>query len=196
MNEIFNRLIKESLTPNSLYVLHCIQNKISVNKLVSASLEVQKLKANDWIKNDLELTGKSIILLEELNSFFRKSKKKTSKDLLGDNFTLRIKMYNEVFPAKKLGSGKYARTNVKNLETAFRWFFENYDYSWDTIMSATKLYVEEYQLKNYEYMRTSQYFIRKQNNSDKTFESDLANFCEQYLNGEDTVEEIFREKIV
>lgn len=45
-------------------------------------------------------------------------------------------------------------------------------------------------------MRTSQYFIRKQNNSDKTFESDLANFCEEYLNGEDTVEQFFREKIV
>ena len=63
-------------------------------------------------------------------------------------------------------------------------------------MSATKMYVEQYQLKNYEYMRTSQYFIRKQNNSDKTFESDLANFCEEYLNGEDTVEQFFREKIV
>jgi hypothetical protein len=196
MTEIFNRLIKKSLTPNSLYVLYCIQNKLSVNKFVNSSLEIQRLKSEDWLKNDLTLTGKSLIFMEELNSFFRKSKKKTSKDLLGDNFTLYIKMYNDAFPAKKLGSGKYARTNVKNLETAFRWFFENYDYTWDTVMNATKLYVQEYQLKNYEYMRTSQYFIRKQNNSDKTFESDLANFCEQFLNGEDTTEEIFREKIV
>tara|TARA_R100001443_G_scaffold116532_1_gene137227 strand:+ start:2849 stop:3328 length:480 start_codon:yes stop_codon:yes gene_type:complete len=159
-------------------------------------MEITRLKSDDWIKEDLTLTHKSLIFMEELNSYFRKSKKKTTKDLLGDNFSLRIKMYNEVFPAKKLGSGKYARTNVKNLETAFRWFFENYDYSWDTVMSATKMYVEQYQLKNYEYMRTSQYFIRKQNNSDKTFESDLANFCEEYLNGEDTAEQFFREKIV
>jgi hypothetical protein len=196
MNEIFNRLVSKSLTPNSLYVLNCIQNKIKVNNFVNSSIEITRLKSNDWLKEDLTLTHKSVIFMEELNSYFRKSKKKTTTDLLGDNFSLRIKMYNEVFPARKLGSGKYARTNVKNLETAFRWFFENYDYSWDTVMSATKMYVEQYQLKNYEYMRTSQYFIRKQNNSDKTFESDLANFCEEYLNGEDTVEQFFREKIV
>lgn len=197
MDEIFNRLIKEKLTPNSLYVLHCMKNKVSVSKsLANSDLEVHRLLADGWLTDNLQLSNKSLIFMEELSSYFRKSKKKTSKNLMGDNFSTNIKVYNELFPAKKLGSGKYARTNVKNLETGFRWFFENYDYTWATILQATRKYVLEYSMKNYEYMRTSQYFIRKQG-SDKSFESDLATYCDM-LNYEGPNEDldIFKEKIV
>jgi CMP-N-acetylneuraminic acid synthetase len=44
------------------------------------------------------------------------------------------------------------------------------------IFKATKKYIYDYSLKNYEYMRTSQYFIRKQN-TDKTYDSELADYC-------------------
>ena len=195
MNDIFNKLIKESITPNSLYVLHCIKEKLSVQKLVSPELEITKLKADGWLNDDLSFTSKSIIFMEEINSYFRKSKKKTSKDIMGNDFDVCIKTYNEIFPAKKLGSGKYARTNFRNLETGFRWFFENYSYDWKVIYEATKKYVEEYKMKNYEYMRTSQYFIRKQN-VDKSFESDLATYCDMIQDGSTDEENIFREKIV
>ena len=195
MNDIFNKLIKESITPNSLYVLHCIKEKISVQKLVSPELEITKLKADGWLNNDLSFTSKSIIFMEEINSYFKKSKKKTSKDLMGASFDVCIKTYNEIFPAKKLGSGKYARTNIKNLEAGFRWFFSTYEYDWKTIIEATKKYVQEYEMKNYEYMRTSQYFIRKQN-PDKSFESDLATYCDMIKDGGSNEENIFREKIV
>ena len=195
MNDIFNKLIKESITPNSLYVLHCIKEKISVQKLVSPELEITKLKADGWLNDDLSFTSKSIIFMEEINSYFKKSKKKTSKDLMGASFDVCIKTYNEIFPAKKLGSGKYARTNIKNLEAGFRWFFSTYEYDWKTIIEATKKYVQEYEMKNYEYMRTSQYFIRKQN-PDKSFESDLATYCDMIQDGGSNEDNIFREKIV
>ena len=196
MDEIFNKLIKEKLTPNSLYVLHCIKNKLSVSKsLANSDLEVWRLISEDWLNAELQLTSKSLIFMEELSSYFRKSKKKTSKDLMGDNFDNKIKLYNSLFPAKKLGSGKYARTNVKTLEASFRWFFDTYDYDWHTILLATKKYVLEYKMKNYEYMRTSQYFIRKQN-SDKSFESDLATYCDMLNEVDSNEEDIFRDKIV
>ena len=196
MDEIFNKLIKQKLTPNSLYVLHCIKEKISVSKsLVNPDLEIIRLGSQGWLDDKLQLTSKSIIFMEELNSYFRKSKKKTSKDLMGDNFDNKIKLYNSLFPAKKLGSGKYARTNVKNLETGFRWFFDTYDYDWHTILLATRKYVEEYKVKNYEYMRTSQYFIRKQN-TDKSFESDLATYCDMLNEVDSNEQDIFKEKIV
>ena len=196
MDEIFNKLIKEKLTPNSLYVLHCIKNKLSVSKfLANSDLEVWRLISEDWLNAELQLTSKSLIFMEELSSYFRKSKKKTSKDLMGDNFDNKIKLYNSLFPAKKLGSGKYARTNIKNLETSFRWFFDTYDYDWKTILLATQKYVLEYKMKNYEYMRTSQYFIRKQN-SDKSFESDLATYCDMLNEVDCNEEDIFRDKIV
>ena len=196
MNEIFNKLIKEKLTPNSLYVLHCIKEKLSVSKaLANSDLEIHKLASDGWLTAELQLTSKSIIFMEEINSYFRKSKKKTSKDLMGDKFDSYIKKYNSIFPVKKLGSGKYARTNLKNLESSFRWFFDTYDYDWKTILQATFKYVEEYKLKNYEYMRTSQYFIRKQN-SDKSFESDLATYCDMLNEGGSDEENIFKEKVV
>ena len=176
MEEIFNKLIKEELTPNSFYVLYSICNKIKPYKYVNSSLEVTKLKQEGWLEEDLSLSSKSIIFITEIDGFFKKAKKKTTKDLLGNNFTDNIQKYVEIFPNRKLSSGKYARVNPKNLENSFRWFFENYDYDWDMIFKATKKYIYDYSLKNYEYMRTSQYFIRKQN-IDKTYDSELADYC-------------------
>lgn len=184
MEEVFNKLANEKLTPNAYYVLHCIKEKIKVGFLINQSLESKRLQIDGWLDNDLKLTHKSIIFIEEINSFFKKAKKKTSRDLLGDNFFSKIEEYVNLFPNKKLGSGKYARVNPKNLESTFRWFFENYDYDWDTILNATKRYIDEYSLKNYEYMRTAQYFIRKQN-IDKTFDSDLATYCQLANSGYD-----------
>lgn len=195
MTEIFNRLIQEGLTPNTYYVLHCIKEKTVPNNFVSKSLEVTKLKNDKWLDKDLKLTTKSIIFMEEINSFFKRTKKKTSQLLLGQDFTDKIQEYVEIFPNRKLSSGKYARVNAKNLEVSFRWFFENFDYDWPTILSATEKYVDEYSVRNYEFMRTAQYFIRKQN-IDKSFESDLATYCDQVNNSLDEDTNYFKERIV
>tara|TARA_S200002703_G_scaffold49279_3_gene42705 strand:- start:91969 stop:92556 length:588 start_codon:yes stop_codon:yes gene_type:complete len=195
MDEIFKKLVKYKMSPDSLYVLYCMKNNIVPSTIVNSSLAITRLKSDDWLTEDLQLTSKSVTFVEEINSYFRKSKKKTSKDIMGDDFDVCIKAYNEIFPAKKLGSGKYARTNIKTLEAGFRWFFENYNYDWKVIYEATRKYIEEYKLKNYEYMRTSQYFIRKQS-SDKSFESDLATYCDIIQDGSPNEEDIFKEKIV
>ena len=133
--------------------------------------------------------------MEEIEGYFKKSKKKTSKDLMGDSFLDNIKVYNEIFPNKKLSSGKYARVNPKTLENAFRWFFEIYDYSWDVILQATNKYVDDYEIRRFEYMRTSQYFVRKQN-IDKTWDSDLATYCDIILSGSEEDTNYFKENVV
>ena len=184
MEDIFLRFIGEGITPNSYYILHCIKNSIIPCSYVSKELETNRLISDGWLKEDLTLTDKSIIFTTEIDGYFKKSKKKTSKTLLGDNFEDNVKKYSETFPSIKLSSGKYARSNPKNLENAFRWFFETYDYSWDTVLLAAKKYVLEYREISYQYMRTSQYFIRKQS-SDKTWDSDLADYCEMILNKPD-----------
>jgi hypothetical protein len=43
-------------------------------------------------------------------------------------------------------------------------------------------------------MRTSQYFVRKQN-SDKTWDSDLATYCELINSGVDEVNNYFKERV-
>ena len=195
MTEIFNLMTKEGLTPNSFYVLYCIKENLVPSKTVSKTLECKKLISQEWITDDLQLTSKSIIFTGKIDGYFKKSKKKTSKALLGDNFMQNISAYVKIFPNKKLSSGKYARVPAKSLENAFRWFFENYEYDWKTIFSATQKYIAEYESKNYEYMRNSQYFLRKQN-LDKSWNSDLAVYCE-YLNDEpESDENPFEELIV
>ena len=196
MDEIFNLLIKKNLSPNQLYILYCIKYKIKTNDFVNDALEIKRLESGDWLGADIALTGKSVMLLQELDSFFKTSKKKTSTVIMGDNFIENIDEYLDIFPKFKLPSGKYARSDKKNLENNFRWFFDNHAYSWETVLNATKLYVDEYEATGYKYMRTSQYFVRKQN-TDKSWDSDLATYCDMIINGEDEYEETyFKDKIV
>jgi len=194
MEDIFLKFVKEDITPNSYYVLHCIKNKIIPCSFVNKELETKKLISENWVNEDLTLTDKSIIFTTEIDGYFTRVKKKTSKNLLGDNFEDNIKNYSDIFPSQKLSSGKYARSNPKNLENAFRWFFENYNYDWETVLSATKKYVLEYRAIDYKYMRTSQYFIRKQN-TDKTYDSDLADYCEMILNKPDDEVVFIKERL-
>ena len=195
MTDIFTRLIQEDLTPNTYYVLHCIKEKIVPHKFVNKELECKRLQSNLWLTENLQLTSKSLIFMEEINGYFKRTKKKTSQDLMGKDFIANIEGYVEIFPNIKLSSGKYARVNAKNLEAPFKWFFETYDYDWETILKATERYVDEYSIRRYEYMRTAQYFIRKQN-IDKTFESDLATYCEILKTNPDDQQVYFSENVV
>ena len=195
MTEIFNKLIENSLTPNSFYVLYCIKENLIPHNSINKELECKRLQMNQWLSESFELTDKSIIFIIEIDGYFKKSKKKTSKDLMGYNFMQNIEAYVNIFPNKKLSSGKYARVPAKNLENAFRWFFDTYNYNWETIFQATQKYVLEYESKNYDYMRTAQYFLRKQN-IDKSWDSDLATYCEFLKDTPDEDKDMFSELIV
>lgn len=195
MGEIFYILSVNNIAPNTFYVLYCISKSLKPDSFVQSSVEVTRLQSDNWLTEDLKLTEKSVIFIQEIDSYFKKSKKKTSSNLMGDSFLDWIKMYNEIFPNRKLSSGKYARVNVKTLENSFRWFFENYSYSWEVVIKATEKYVDEYSIRRYEYMRTSQYFIRKQN-TDKTWDSELATYCDLVENGYDEEANYFKETVV
>jgi hypothetical protein len=195
MDEIFNRLLQEKITPNGLYLLYCINNKIKCSTSINFSIESLRLRADNWLTEDLQLSDKSLKFIEEIDGFFKKSKKKTSKNLMGDDFLDNIKLYNELFPKGKLPSGVPARVNIKGLENAFRWFFENFSYSWETVLQATDKYVDEYSMNRYNYMRNSQYFVRKQN-TDKTWDSTLATYCDMIEADDYEEPNYFKEHIV
>lgn len=195
MQELFSKILQQGLTPNAVYVLYCIKEKIKCSDSINFNLEITKLKSGNNLTEDLQLSGNTLIFMQEIESYFKKSKKKTSKNLMGDDFVDNIKTYNECFPATKLPSGVYARVNVKSLENAFRWFFETFDYSWETVLQATEKYVEEYAISRYNYMRNSQYFVRKQN-TDKTWDSNLATYCDMVSQDDYEAPVFFKEKIV
>jgi hypothetical protein len=185
--EVFDLILAEKLTPNQYYLLCCIHDKIKSDQ-INIDLELRQLFTGDWLlKNNaggVELSLKAFTLIGKVEKLFKVRKEVADKASMGPDYTKEIEVYRELFPNIKLPSGVYARSAVKNLEPAFRWFHDNFDYSWDTIHKATKMYVNEYEIKKWMYLKNSQYFIRKQN-ANREFMSELANYCENILNGAD-----------
>lgn len=185
----FNLILKENLSPNQFYVLNCIKQKTQpVN--VNLHQELRGLITEGWLR--LSIKDLTVYLLEPKAEVLIS---KFSGNPIVDDLTSSIIKYNGLFPKGKLPSGKLARVNPKNLETALKWFFENFDYDWNTILRATACYVDDYEKRGYLYMQTSQYFIRKQQ-VDRTWQSDLANWCELIISGEDTSDNHFKENVV
>jgi hypothetical protein len=69
MEDIFLKFVKEGITPNSYYVLHCIKNKIVPYSFISKELETKRLINDGWLKDDLTLTDKSIIFTTEIDGY-------------------------------------------------------------------------------------------------------------------------------
>ena len=159
--------------------------------------ELRSLVAGNWIaEGDNALLPHAHTLLQEVEGFFHVQKKKTNNQVMGKDYGDNIDKYLLLFPKIKLPSGKAARTDKRNCETAFKWFFENHQYSWDTILKATATYVDDYEKRNYMYMQTSQYFIRKQL-ADRTWGCELANWCAVVEGGGmSTTDDHFSEKVV
>jgi len=179
--EVFDLITQKKLTPNQYYLLCSMRDSVTPLQM-NIHLELRYLKNNGWIELlsedpiQYKIGPEAVTLINQIEKLFKTTKKKTSAHLIGKNYEEMIKVYTSLFPNVKLPSGKAARSAPKNIETCFRWFFENHKYNWDTILNATRSYIDEYQQNNWKYMRTSQYFIRKQE-PDKTFSSDLADYC-------------------
>lgn len=190
VNVFFQTILNQKLTPNQFYVLYSIYDKISPRE-VNLHQELRFLESNGWLDNN-KLTLKSVNLIKEVDRFFISVKAKSDREILGDEWEKRIMQYLEIFPKMMLPNGKAARSDKKVVEDNFKWFFQNYKYSWEDIIEATLRYVNFYQSKNYKFMRTAQFFIRKQVVG-RDFNSDLAEWC----NNKDMKEESnpFIEKI-
>jgi hypothetical protein len=181
--EMFDEMLSNDISPNQYYLMCCIRDSISPGSIINIHLELRNLKSKGWLTDKNKLTPQGVTLVEKIERLFRLKKNVTSTQLMQKGYKENIERYREMFPKLKLPSGKPARQAVGNLEKAFRWFFENYEYDWETIFKATALYIDEYRQKNWMHMRTSQYFIRKDNNSD------LADVCDLMLNGGYEVEQ-------
>jgi hypothetical protein len=197
MWEIFQKILAEKLTPNQALILFAMKQKVALS--YTSELDKHILESNGWLKkapDDIyEMTPEAKLLCTKLDNYFIKAKKRTDIQLMGKDFVEKINQYREIFPAKKLPSGKPARQNVKALGSSFRWFFETYDHTWADLIKATRMYVNEYRDKDYQYMMTSQYFVSKQDKH-KVKHSTLADYCDLIKEGTDTEDKHFKEKVV
>lgn len=178
MINLFEYLEKKDITPNSLYILWSIANKRKTNNPgVNVHTEIRLLINAGLLTAKYELTPAGVDII---NNIPGDTGTNQTIDTAEDN----IMKFIMIFPKGKLPSGKPARVTRKNIEDSFKWFHKTYTYDWDTILRATLYYVDTYEKTNYMYMKNSQYFIRKQN-ADKSWDSELANYCEIIINGED-----------
>jgi len=173
---LFNKIKSLKLTFNVYVILYRIYQKETVEQSLLDKLPTA-------LYSDGKLTEYSIKALESIDALFTTNKNIKVDELMGAEYKINIEKYLKTFPSEKLPSGKYARANSKNVEVNFKWFFNEYDYSWETILKATDMYVQEYKQNNYNYMRTAVYFIRKDDGT-RTVLSDLADYCNRIEDGE------------
>ena len=193
MNDMWKKLIRADLTPNQFYMLHSIREGVST-PLLNTAMEYRVLKNKNWILEDGKLSAKAIKIIKEIEGYFKILKKKTDASIMGKDFEEKLVFYNGMWPKKKLPTGKAARSAPGNLVDPFRWFHTNYDFGWELVMKATALYLDEKEADNWNYCRTSQYFIRKQN-SDKSWSSELADYCQLIEDGADEEPKIISDKV-
>ena len=196
MWELFQQILQEKMTPDQFLVLYGIKKSLSLPLTSYINGEsVKHLKQEGFLYENGEVSVKGKKVIAKFENYFIKAKKKTSIQLMGKKFSTNLNEYREVFPAGKLPSGKPARVNVRSLENAFRWFFETYDFSWDEIIKATKMYVNSYEDNQFMYMKTSQYFVAKEDKN-KVKSSDLADYCDMIRDGVEPEDNHFKEKVV
>jgi hypothetical protein len=194
MNDFYDYIQESGMTPNAFHVLWCIHN-VKKTIIPNPFTELRMLKSWDYITDDFKLTESGKHLLAHGESLFYSSKKPSKSAVIIDNLNDNMDRYLSIFPSGKLPSGKAARVNKKTISDAFNWFFKNYTYDWDTILRATFYYVETYEKDKYRFMKNSQYFIRKQN-TDKSWDSELADYCQIILSGEQEESNPFSDKVV
>lgn len=184
---LFTKIVQHNITPSDYYLLLCIASVTQV-QVVNGHQSLRALRAEQLVKdNKLELTDKGKKLIEEIEGIF--IGKEDTKDY--------ITKYLNIFPNIRLPSGKLARGNQRDIEDAFSWFFKNYKgYNWETVIKATKSYVSEYELKDYQYMRTAKYFIKKAE-SGRASTSELADYCARIVAGnyKDAIDNNFNESV-
>lgn len=196
MWELFQMMLKNNLTPNQVLLLFGIKQGVSLPQITNDDkLALEKLGFLILDNGKYTMSAEAKSLIVHLDNYFTKAKKKTDAQLMGQDFVDKINTYREVFPNIKLPSGRPARVNVKMLSESFRWLFETYDYTWEQIIKATKMYVNEYRDAQYMYMQTSQYFICKQDKH-KVKSSTLADYCDMIRDGVETESKHFKENVI
>ena len=175
--QYFDMITSAGLRPDEYYLMCSIRDSISPSK-INLHKELRSLWKHEWITvpgPSCKLTEKGMKLVEDIESTFTAEKKKVNKRLMTENFKEMIQHFIDIGPAGKLGHGRPWRSSPRNLEKVFTWFFKNYKYSWETIIKATQIYLQENEKGNHKYTQQSHYFVRKNDHSK------LADYCENVV---------------
>jgi hypothetical protein len=165
-----------------LYFLDCCKKNIKPTAIINEEVENLIAKSKGLMSEDGKLSTLAIKILDEFETYLVKRKTKVTKEVLGEDFIQKVNEYREAWPKKRLPSGELARQSVQELKDKFVWFFKTYpEYDWNLVLDAADYYNIIYEKKDYMYMVTSSYFIKKTNPQTKETTSKLADYCQQIL---------------
>jgi hypothetical protein len=164
VQELVEQIEKADLNPNEYVVLYYLFCGKPIPKTINGDAYIYSLKMKGWITSAGKLSGGAMLLFNE---------DKISADY--------IERYRLLWPSIILPSGKSARSSNKELEIRFKWFFENFSYTWEEVYKATEEYIKYFQERGYNFMRTSAYFVYKEV-SPKLRNSTLAEWCDNISN--------------
>lgn len=197
MKDLYDYLVREGVTPNGLFILHATHNGYMYPNYVNFKHEQYRLSLSGYlveVKSEsttyntiYKITDKGLHLLRESTNIVAKMKPAKKSEVPFSEWETKIQEYNEIFPkGKKDGASISFRTNPKDLFDRFKWFFKEYpEYTWDDVLTATKKYVEAFEVsQDYKYLQTSKYFIKKEDKS-KSINSTLATMCYNMKEGND-----------
>ena len=184
----FDKIKQKGLTVKDYYILVRLHDKPQLSD-VGMQMIIINPALKPYINSDASLKESTIKWIKSLDQLFKPIKTIAKVQLLGTDAEDNIEKFLEIFPTYVLPNGKYARGNKKNIQENFVWFFQEYNYDWNVILKATETYVQEYHRKNYLYMRTAMYFIKKV--IDGTAISELANYCDIVQSNTDYTPERF-----
>lgn len=194
MNRMYEILRKNYLNATQLSLLFDVTEPGAVPNPYITEMKpaIDELIVSGWLQEDgTTLTEKGAALFTQIEGLF-KAVKNSAPDVPQEM----VVRFNGLFPAIKGGSGKYLRCNEREVTSAFQWFRKNYpEYSWEAIMEAGRSYVDDQMQENYKYCRRVKYFIRKMQ-QDKSFESELAEYCARLSNGAQEESNTYNEKVV
>lgn len=137
-----------------------------------------------WIDNEIFkklVENKYALYIQSQNKYILTAK---ARKLFDTSTNIDIEQlavqYRELFPNIKI-AGYPARSNLKEIQAKFERFFKKYSYTPKIILESAKIYIDEKRKINWNYLTTAKHFIIKKKPQLEEEVSELATYCDHYL---------------
>jgi len=104
-----------------------------------------------------------------------------SKVVNPDDLDVWIDEWIDIFPRGVKSGGRLIRGDKQSCLRKMRVFMKEYQYDKQTILNATRKYIESKKAEGFQYTRCAVYFIYRVDSSQKDKVSDLASWCDQSI---------------
>lgn len=154
--EIVEKCVKLGISFNDYLLLYLISN--NKEEQLREYISINGMFDPNSIDKLVEL---NLLINENEDGRYLLSKLKPVKKV-SDNIDNWINDWYDLFPKRIKSGGYYVRSDIKGCKTKLKRFMLRYpEFSKDTILKATKKYVDDMENNNYKFMKIAPYFIEK-----------------------------------